>query len=215
MNRRSFIKTGAIGSLTLGVAGHAVVNGDILVLSQPTPAEIKGPFYPVIVQKDKDFDLTKVQGRNMEALGERIIIQGNIFDTEGNPIEEATVDVWQANAAGKYSHPHDSNAAPVDDNFQGWAIVLSSKDGGFRFKSVLPGIYPVGDGWSRPPHIHFKVTKKGYIELITQMYFPGHLLNEVDRLLQNKSIEEQQLMIAERSSDDANIFNFRILIEKA
>lgn len=213
MDRRSFLKTGTIGAW--GVAGQAMGNSENLVLSQPTPTEIEGPFYPVVAQKDKDFDLTKVRGRTAEALGEHITIHGSIFDTEGNPVEDATVDLWQANAAGRYSHPHDSNPAPADDNFQGWAIVQSGQQGGFRFKSVLPGIYPVGGGWSRPPHVHFKVTKKGYIELITQMYFPGHALNRVDRLLQRKSKVEQRLMIAEKSTDKPNTFYYRIIIEKA
>jgi len=144
---------------------------------QPTPTESEGPFYPIVAQKDTDFDLTKVDGQEAEALGKHIIIQGSIFDTEGNPVEGATVDLWQANADGKYAHPHDSNPAPIDENFQGWAIVPSGVNGEFRFKTVLPGVYNVGGGWSRPPHIHFKVSKKGYIELVTQMYFPVLLSN--------------------------------------
>jgi protocatechuate 3,4-dioxygenase beta subunit len=213
MNRRSFLKTGAVGSL--GVASQAIGSNGNVTLGLQTPTEIEGPFYPVIAQQDKDFDLTKVKGRKAKALGQHIVIHGVVIDTEGNPVEGATVDLWQANAAGRYSHPHDSNPAPVDDNFQGWAIVPSGQSGVFRFRTVLPGIYPVGGGWSRPPHIHFKVTKKGYIELTTQLYFPGQPLNQVDRLLQRKSKQEQKLVIAEKSSDNPDTFYYRIIVEKA
>lgn len=213
MKRRHFFKAGLLSSL--GIAGHVMAKSEGLKLSQSTPNEIEGPFYPVIAQKDKDFDLTKIKGRNQDALGKKIIVHGIVLDTEGNPVEGATVDLWQANAAGRYSHPHDSNPAPVDDNFQGWAIVPTGKSGEFRFKSVLPGIYPVGGGWSRPPHIHFKVTKKGYIELTTQMYFPDHPLNQVDRLLQRKTKQEQALMIAKNTPDQPDTFYYQVIIEKA
>ena len=212
MNRRNFIKVGAIG--TLGVASQAMAGGQRLAPDPPTPAETEGPFYPVVARKDRDFDLTRIRGRDGEALGEHIFVHGEVFDTEGNPVEDATVDLWQANAAGRYTHPHDSNPAPVDENFQGWAIVASGRDGGFRCKTVFPGAYPAQGEWLRPPHIHFKVTKKGYIELTTQMYFPNQPLNRVDRLLQKKSKEEQARMIAERSPDNPDTFYYRIVIQK-
>jgi protocatechuate 3,4-dioxygenase beta subunit len=79
---------------------------------------------------------------------------------------------------------------------------------------VFPGIYPVGGGWSRPPHIHFKVTKKGYKELTTQMYFPDHALNQVDRLLQRKTKQEQALMIAKKSTHKPDTYYYQIIIEK-
>ena len=218
MKRRNFLKAGTAGSLC--GAGLATVESQAkgesreLPLYSHTPTETEGPFYPVIAQKDKDFDLTKVKGSKEQALGEYIDIYGAVIDTEGNPVEDATVDLWQANAAGRYLHPHDSNPAPIDENFQGWAIVLSGRDGGFQLRTVIPGIYPVGSDWSRPPHIHFKVSKRGYVELTTQMYFPEHPLNQVDKLLQRKSKEEQKLMIAEKSPDKPNTFYYRLVIEK-
>jgi protocatechuate 3,4-dioxygenase beta subunit len=208
MKRRIFVKAGALG--TVGVISHSAIADS----NQPTPAEIKGPFYSVIAQKDKDFDLTKVDNSKMEALGEHIFVYGSIIDTAGLPVENATVDVWQANAAGKYRHPHDSSLAPADENFQGWAIVQTGKDGKFKFKTVLPGSYPVAPGWVRPPHIHFKVTKREYVELITQMYFPEQPLNKIDKLLLKKNKDQQKLMIAQKSSDQPNTFYYRVVIEK-
>ncbi len=213
MERRKFLITGVTGSLA--AVGSALEAGGSAASFESTPTEIKGPFYPVMAQKDTDFDLTRVAGQSTPAKGRHITINGTVSDTSGQPVEDATVDLWQANAAGRYRHPHDPNPAPLDDGFQGWAIVPSGKDGGFRFKTVFPGAYPAADGWTRPPHIHFKVTKRGYVELITQMYFPGNELNEQDRLLQRKSAAEQQLMIAAKISDDPETYAYKIIIQQA
>lgn len=213
INRRKFIGSGVLGSLSATGSVFGAIGGETPM--HPTPTEIEGPFYPIVAQKDKDFDLTRIEGRDGEAKGRHIMISGHVYDTNGMPVEDATVDLWQANAAGRYRHPHDPNSAPLDENFQGWAIVPSGKDGGFRFKTVFPGTYPAADGWTRPPHIHFKITKRGFVELITQMYFPGHDLNQKDLLLKRKSIEEQSLMIAENASDESEAYSFKIIIQKA
>lgn len=214
MNRRKFIKTGAVG--VLGLAGQAAESrGTSAGLSDPTPPEVEGPFYPVTAQKDTDFDLTQVVGRGGEALGEHIFVEGGVFDTEGNPIEDAKVELWQANAAGRYAHPRDQNPAPLDKSFQGWAVVPSGKKGEFRFKSVFPGIYNVAANWSRPPHIHFKVTKKGFKDLTTQMYFPDHPLNQIDGLIQRKTKSEQARMIATEVPGEERAYRFPIILQKA
>lgn len=175
-SRRKFIKLSAIGSF-LGVASSGSLANSV------TPSEIKGPFYPITPQKDRDFDLTSIEGKNGVAKGRVVLIQGQVIDQNAKPVEDATVDIWQANAAGRYRHPYDSNSAPLDPNFQGWAIVQSGAKGKFQFKTIVPGSYPVNEEWERPPHIHFKVSKLGYAELITQMYFPENDLNSSDRLL--------------------------------
>ncbi len=207
MKRRDFIKRGVVGGAMGLVTGAAFA-------ARPTPSEIEGPFYPVYPQKDKDFDLTRIQGRAGVARGKIIIVQGRVVDTDGKPLEDAMVDLWQANAAGRYNNPRDSNPAPLDPNFQGWAIVPSGSDGGFRFKTVYPGAYPAGADWMRPPHIHFKVSKRGYVELVTQMYFPGENLNEQDLLLMHKPIDQRPLMIATRLPGDPETYRYDIVLEK-
>jgi len=213
MDRRTFLKDGVVGG-ALGLFACSAYASYLpkLIL---TPPEIEGPFYPVLAQKDKDFDLTRIKGKQGVAKGKIIIIQGQVLDADGNPIKDATVDLWQANAAGKYRHPHDSNEVPLDSNFQGWAIVPSGKEGMFRFKTVYPGAYPVSDKWTRPPHIHFKVSKRRYISLITQMYFPGHELNDSDLLLKRKSKEERKLMIASKVEDKPEVYAYSIVLQKA
>lgn len=206
-NRRVFLKSGILGG-TLGLFARSAQ-----ALSA-TPEEMEGPFYPVVAQKDRDLDLTRIAGRQGTALGRKILVQGQVLDTQGKPVENATIDLWHANAAGRYRHPHDSNPAPLDPNFQGWAIIPSGAQGRFRFISVFPGSYPASNSWTRPPHIHFKITKKGYRDLITQMYFPGHELNDVDRLLQRKSAEEQQRMIARKVQNTPETYDYTIVVQK-
>lgn len=210
--RRQFLTTGVLGGAGSWFHLHVAHADTPRVLS--TPGEIEGPFYPITPQKDKDFDLTHVAGRRDAAKGKVIEVSGAVVDKTGLPIEDATVEIWQANAAGRYAHPHDSNPAPLDPNFQGWATVLSGKKGGFRFRTVMPGSYPASSSWDRPPHIHFKVTKRGFSELITQMYFPGHPLNKKDRLLIRKSPAEQKLMIAEGVASDDTVYRYKIILEK-
>ncbi|MBA2484125.1 MAG: protocatechuate 3,4-dioxygenase [Nitrosomonas sp.] len=200
--RRNFIKMG----LFSGVTSILTINSSLSkALGIPTPAEVEGPFYPVIDHQDKDFDLTKINGRQGVADGPHIIIKGRIADATGRPVENATIDLWQANAKGRYRHPRDSNPQPLDPNFQGWAIINSGKDGKFRFKTVKPGAYPASKTWIRPPHIHFKVSVQGYAPLITQMYFPDEKLNQMDLLLRNKKASERSLMIANHIDQEGNI----------
>ena len=205
-SRRTFLRTSVIGG-ALSLFVRPAYAGS------PTPSEIEGPFYPVVAQKDKDFDLTRLEGHTDIAKGRIIMIQGQVLDTEGKRVEGATVELWQANSVGRYRHPHDTNKAPLDPDFQGWAVVLSGKDGSFRFKTIYPGSYPAAPTWMRPPHIHFKVSKEGYHELITQMYFPGHELNDSDLLLKRKNKEERKRMIASKLKHESEVYEYSIVLE--
>ena len=204
-NRRNFLKASFFGAFL----SYFAKDGMALNV---TPPEIEGPFYPITPQKDKDFDLTTIVGNKIKAKGQIVNIIGKVIDKNSNPIENATVDIWQANAAGRYRHPHDSNDAPLDSNFQGWAIVQSGKAGTFKFKTIIPGAYPVSKSWTRPPHIHFKVTKRGYTEVITQLYFPNNELNAKDLLLQRKSKNEQALMIARTIEGEDNTLEYTVIL---
>ena len=211
-SRRSFIKAGMVGGVVAALPKLAQAADSTVYL--PTPTEIEGPFYPITPQKDKDFDLTQIDGGSGIARGMKVVIEGQVLGTDGQPVENATVDLWQANAAGRYRHPYDSNPAPLDPNFQGWAIVQSGRQGQFRFKTVLPGAYPASGNWMRPPHIHFKVSKRGYLELLTQMYFEGQELNRSDLLLMRKSERERQSMVARRINDQPETYSYTIVLEK-
>ena len=178
-----------------------------------TPPQTEGPFYPLVQQSDKDTDLTQFGDQRDPALGEIVSIEGRVLDEAGVPIADAVVDVWQANAAGRYAHEADPNTAPLDPNFQGWAIMKTNAEGQYKFKTVRPGPYPVEDDWTRPPHIHFKVSRRGYHEITTQMYFEGEPLNDVDHLLNGAPEDLRSTLIATRS-DDANPFQFDLVLAK-
>ena len=183
--------------------------------TMPTPSETAGPFYPVKDQQDKDADLTQVDGHDGVARGQHIIVSGQVSDVAGHSIENATLDIWQADANGRYRHPLDVNSVPLDKNFQGWAIVRSDSNGLFRFKTVIPGAYPASRTWIRPPHIHFKISKPGYRALTTQMYFPDEALNETDLLLNDKSATERAAMIAGKIDQQGNlpIYEYNIVLD--
>ncbi|MDP1950476.1 MAG: protocatechuate 3,4-dioxygenase [Nitrosomonas sp.] len=214
ITRRKFIKSGVLGGI---VAAGLVTCGRMSKLRQiPTPPEVEGPFYPTEDQDDKDYDLTQIEGHKAAAAGTQIIIVGRITDLAGNGIDQATIDIWQANTWGRYHHPRDPNPQPLDPNFQGWAIISSDTDGNFRFKTVMPGAYPASETWTRPPHIHFKVSRQGYDTLITQMYFPNEKLNETDYLLSNKKASERPLMIARNigEEEDKAVYEYNIVLIK-
>jgi protocatechuate 3,4-dioxygenase beta subunit len=204
--RRSFIRYGI--AAVAGIASGITRAAESLL---PTPAQTEGPFYPVIARKDLDFDLTQVEGGDGVAQGRIIFVAGRVLDTEGNPLADATVDLWQANAAGRYRHPQESSDNPLDLNFQGWAIVPSGENGGFRFKTVYPGAYG-GWAWRRTPHIHFKISKPGYRALTTQMYFPGEPLNEKDFLFRDHDEAERRRLTAVVSDEDT--YSWDIVLQK-
>jgi protocatechuate 3,4-dioxygenase beta subunit len=151
-----------------------------LVKFAHTTTEITGPrFSPE--QFPPIADLSTVNGE--QALGERIIVAGTVMDEGGRPLPNTVIEIWQANAAGRYQHPSDQHDAPLDPNFKGNGRVFTDADGRYRFVSVKPGAYPWRNhpnAW-RPNHIHFSLFGPGFAtRLITQMYFPGDPLLALD-----------------------------------
>ena len=214
MKRRNFVK-----NVVLGTSAGVLATGIQAKPRAKTPVEIEGPYYPVAPQNDKDADLTRVKGKTGVAKGEVIEVFGQILDQNGKPVKGATIDLWQANTFGKYRHPHDENDLPLDENFQGWAIIKSDHEGKFKVRTIMPGIYPIPEvpGMIRTPHIHYKVSKGGYESLLTQMYFPDHPVNTQDPLIRKKTAEETALMTAKRiniASTDLTQYEYNMVIEK-
>jgi protocatechuate 3,4-dioxygenase, beta subunit len=133
-----------------------------------------------------DADLTA--GRPGEPIGERIIVTGRVLDEFGRPVAGQLVEVWQANAAGRYRHQLDQHPAPLDPNFIGTGRCLTGPDGSYRFLTIKPGPYPWRNhrnGW-RPAHIHFSLFGTAFTQrLVTQMYFPGDPLFGLDPIFQS------------------------------
>jgi protocatechuate 3,4-dioxygenase, beta subunit len=133
-----------------------------------------------------DNDLTRQHGA--EPLGERIIVTGRVLEEDGRPVPNALVEIWQANAAGRYRHDVDRHPAPLDPNFSGAGRALTGEDGRYEFVTVKPGAYPWKNhpnAW-RPAHIHFSVFGRAFSSrLVTQMYFPGDPLFAFDPIFQS------------------------------
>ncbi|WP_137176791.1 carboxypeptidase regulatory-like domain-containing protein [Roseomonas sp. AR75] len=120
------------------------------------------------------------------AIGQLMQVSGRILDEDGRPVAGAVVELWQANAAGRYAHANDGSVAPLDPNFLGHGRALTDADGRYAFTTIKPGAYavPVEETWWRPPHLHFSVHGPSCLaRLVTQMYFPGDPLNAMDRIL--------------------------------
>jgi len=150
-------------------------------------SDATGPVFGESDVHELDADLTRNARRNGEPLGERIIVTGRVLDESGRPVRNALLEVWQANAAGRYIHKKDQHDAPLDPNFNGFGRVLTDADGAYRFTTIKPGAYPWRNhhnAW-RPPHIHFSVFGRNFhSRLVTQMYFPGDPLLAFDPIYQ-------------------------------
>jgi protocatechuate 3,4-dioxygenase, beta subunit len=144
-------------------------------------AERTGPVFGQDCVGPNDCDLTAQH--TGAPLGERIAVSGRVLDESGRPVRDALIEVWQANAAGRYLHKMDQHNAPLDPNFSGCGRTLTDADGRYQFLSIKPGAYPWGNhanAW-RPAHIHFSIFGVGLLSrLVTQMYFPGDPLLALD-----------------------------------
>ncbi len=144
-------------------------------------------------------DLTRSASQGGEPLGERIIVSGRVTDQWGKPVRGALIEIWQANASGRYAHKVDDRTAPLDPNFQGAGRCITDNDGAYRFVTVKPGAYPWKNhpnAW-RPQHIHFSVIGDAVCSrLITQMYFPGDPLLEYDPIFQSVPKQSAPLLVA-------------------
>src|SRR5688572_28193539 len=177
--RRRFLKLGLVAGVITVWAPESLAQADV----PTTPSTILGPYYPVIRPVERDTDLTHLRGRRSRAKGQVIHVAGRVLNQRGEPLRGARVELWQANAAGRYSHPSDPNPAPLDPDFQGSGTQVTDREGRFRFTTIKPGPYPF-DGGTRAPHLHFQVTGRAE-RRVTQMFFAGEVLNAQDQVLQS------------------------------
>ena len=166
--------------------------------------QLRLPVYGESVIGEFDNDLTKNARKNGEPIGERIKVSGKITDEYGTPLPNVLIEIWQANAAGRYIHKAEIHDAPLDPNFLGGGRLLSDKEGNYTFYTIKPGAYPWGNhhnAW-RPNHIHFSILGH-QIEhrLVTQMYFPGDPLFDYDPIFQAVPVHARELLIAKFKMD--------------
>jgi protocatechuate 3,4-dioxygenase, beta subunit len=162
-----------------------------LVYLPHTLTEVTGPSFETEGIDSKACDLTRQHSG--EPLGERIILSGRVLDENARPVAQTLVELWQANAAGRYLHKVDQHDAPLDPNFTGCGHTLTDGDGGYRFVTIRPGAYPWRNHYNawRPAHIHLSVFGPAFASrLVTQMYFPGDPLLPFDPIF-NCTADEQ------------------------
>jgi protocatechuate 3,4-dioxygenase beta subunit len=145
--------------------------------------ELTGPSFGAEILRPGDADLTTNAGTGSPALGERIIVSGRVLEQDGRPVPHTLIEVWQCNAAGRYNHVSDAHDAPLDPNFLGAGRMLTDAEGRYQLVTIRPGAYPWRNHYNawRPAHIHFSLFGPAYAtRLVTQMYFPGDPLLELD-----------------------------------
>jgi len=155
------------------------------------------------------------------AIGQLIHLRTQVVDEDGAPVAGAAVEIWHANAAGKYTHRNDSHDAPLDPNFYGAARMTADADGRIELRTIKPGAYPTGgaERWWRPPHVHFSVWGRVWLSrLVTQMFFPGEPLNDSDGVL--NAIRDPQarvrciarLLPQTEGPENALVYEYRLVV---
>ena len=175
-----------------------------------TPSQSLGPFYPSKIPLDSDADLTFVSGRDGRATGEITNLCGQVFNTVGEPVPDARIEIWQCDAFSAYHHPRAGGG--IDPYFQGYGKTTTDSEGRYRFKTIKPVAYP-----GRAPHIHFRVLAASR-ELVTQVYVQGDPSNKDDFLLNAvPDVEARQILIipfvrdsAEPRAELTAVFNLTI-----
>jgi protocatechuate 3,4-dioxygenase beta subunit len=205
LSRRTFAGAG------LASAGLVLASGAKAFQQKPLTAESPmGPFYPLDVPTDSDADLTWLKGHAKRASGQVIEVTGRVLDQRGNPIAGARLDVWQANAAGRYAHPSDPAVAPLDPDFQGFASIVSDAKGDWRIVTIKPSGYdsPIGN---RPPHIHFDIRGKTHRN-IAQLYFPEDAAANAKDMLYKQLGAEAATSVAARSAADPHKYSWDVVL---
>jgi len=167
-----------------------------------TLSELTGPAFDGNALGPVDHDLTRNAIRNGAPLGEQIVVSGRVLDENREPVPGTLVEIWQANAAGRYTHRVDQHEAPLDPNFFGAGRAVTDAEGRYRFRTIKPGAYPWGNhhnAW-RPNHIHFSVLGPCIAaRLVTQMYFPGDPLLDLDPIFLGVPAAARERLVADFS----------------
>lgn len=205
MSRRALVGAGLASAGLVAATGARAVQSKALTAESPM-----GPFFPLTVPADSDSDLTMLKGHSKRALGQVIEITGRILDQKGNAISGARLDLWQANAAGRYAHPADPATAPLDPDFQGFASIVSDAKGEWRVVTVKPAGYdsPIGH---RPPHIHFDIRGRTHRN-VAQLYFPEDAEGNAKDLLYKALGDQAGTSVAVRNPNDPSKYIWDVVL---
>ncbi len=177
-----------------------------LVIASPSETERFAPVFGARDVAPLDADLTRQH--TGEPLGERIVVTGRVLDRDGRPVRGQLVEVWQANAAGRYRYDGDQHPAPLDPHFTGGGRTITDDEGRYRFTTIKPGAYPWRNhhnAW-RPAHIHFSLFGTAFTQrLVTQMYFPGDPLFGLDPIFSSVTDEKARRRLVARYDHDVTV----------
>jgi protocatechuate 3,4-dioxygenase, beta subunit len=176
-----------------------------LIPAKPALSALAGPVFGHDMLNEHDSNLTLNGRKDNDPLGERIIVTGRVLDENGRPLPGTLVEIWQANAAGRYIHKVDQHAAPLDPNFFGGGRCITDAEGRYRFLTIKPGAYPWGNHFNawRPNHIHFSLFGHHFAtRLVTQMYFPGDPLLMLDPIFLGVPEKSRNRMVASFSIEE-------------
>ncbi len=176
-----------------------------------TPSQTVGPFFHDGLLRDENSNV--LAGPGVE--GHRIVIEGRVTDGEGQPVDDALVEIWQANAHGRYRHPADDRDLPLDRDFLGWGRSGTDADGMFRFETIRPGRVPHPEGGQQAPHIVVTVQARGMLDrLVTRLYFSDEDANDSDPVLRVLPDDRRATLVADRvDSGDVPTYRFDIRLQ--
>lgn len=179
----------------------------------PTATQTAGPFFHFGLSRPDWADLTN----GGKAQGEKIMLEGVVTDGDGAPVPDAIVEIWQANAAGRYAHPEDQQDKPLDPNFRGFGRAFTDQQGLYRFTTVKPGAVPGRGNSLQAPHIAVSLAARGLLHHIyTRVYFPGEALNKTDPVLgaiENPAAQKTLIAAAKDKTNGAVVFRFDIVLQ--
>ncbi|SRR5579884_1885477 len=177
-----------------------------------TSSQTVGPFFfPCLLREDACRSVLVLP----ETVGERIRIEGRVFDGDGIPVPDAMVEIWQANAHGRYNHPLDQGPAALDPSFMGFGRCGTDDDGYYWFETIKPGAVPFGDGRLQAPHICVSVFARGLLNhVVTRLYFADEPANADDPVLHYVPVDRQATLLAQRESGSESIvYRFDIVLQ--
>ena len=147
-------------------------------------------------------------------VGERVVIEGRVLDADGQGVPDAMLELWQANSAGKYAHPEDTQEKPIEKGFQGFGRIPTAEDGSFRFSTVKPGRVPGPDGKLQAPHIDVSVFMRGLLRrLVTRIYFPDEPANSEDFALSLVEPSRRATLIARKSPGREGLLEWNVVLQ--
>jgi protocatechuate 3,4-dioxygenase, alpha subunit len=179
------------------------------VKTPATTSQTVGPFFSI--------GLDRLRASNLAGPGvpgERLTIEGKVFDGDGQPVPDAMIEIWQANARGKYAHPEDTQERPLDPGFSGYGRVPTDDNGQFRFTTIKPGPVPGPAGKPQAPHLVLSIFMRGLLKrLVTRIYFPGEAANNSDLLLSLVEPARRPTLIAKKVQERVAVLQWNIVLQ--